>query len=71
MKPYIENHLSNDGKLNHVTRHMLGLFHGLPGGRIWRRHLSEHAFKAEAGIEIVEQAYRLVADEIQRMEDKK
>jgi tRNA-dihydrouridine synthase A len=71
MKPYIENHLSNDGKLNHVTRHMLGLFHGLPGGRIWRRHLSEHAFKAEAGIEVMEQAYRLVADEIQRMEDQK
>ncbi|MGM0541528.1 MAG: tRNA dihydrouridine(20/20a) synthase DusA [Pseudomonadota bacterium] len=71
MKPYIENHLSNNGKLNHVTRHMLGLFHGLPGGRIWRRHLSEHAFKAGAGIEIVEQAYRLVADEIQRMEDQK
>ncbi len=71
MKPYIENHLSNDGKLNQVTRHMLGLFHGLPGGRIWRRHLSEHAFKAEAGIEVVEQAYRLVADEIQRMEDQK
>ncbi|WP_019556257.1 tRNA dihydrouridine(20/20a) synthase DusA [Thiomicrorhabdus arctica] len=71
MKPYIENHLSNDGKLNQVTRHMLGLFHGLPGGRIWRRHLSEHAFKAGAGIEVVEQAYRLVADEIQRMEDQK
>ncbi len=71
MKPYIENHLSNDGKLNQVSRHMLGLFHGLPGGRIWRRYLSEHAFKAGAGIEVVEQAYRLVVDEIQRMEDQK
>jgi tRNA-dihydrouridine synthase A len=71
MKPYIENHLANEGKLNHITRHMLGLFHGLPGGRIWRRHLSEHAFKTGAGIEVVEQAYRLVVDEIQRMEDQK
>lgn len=71
MKPYIENHLSNDGKLNQVTRHILGLFHGLPGGRIWRRYLSEHAFKAGAGVEVVEQAYLLVVDEIQRMEDQK
>ena len=71
MKPYIEKHLLNDGKLNQVTRHMLGLFHGLPGGRIWRRYLSEHAFKAGAGIDVVEQAYRLVVDEIQRMEDQK
>ncbi len=71
MKPYIEKHLSNEGKLNHITRHMLGLFHGLPGGRIWRRYLSENAFKAGAGIEVVEQAYHLVAEEIQRMEDQK
>lgn len=71
MKPYIEKHLSNDGKLNQVTRHILGLFHGLPGGRIWRRYLSEHAFKAGAGVEVVEQAYRLVTEEIQRMEDQK
>jgi len=70
MYPYIENHLSNGGKLNQVTRHMLGLFFGLPGGRIWRRHLSEHAFKKGAGIEVVEQAYKMVADEIQRMEDR-
>jgi len=70
MYPYIETHLSNGGKLNQVTRHMLGLFFGLPGGRIWRRHLSEHAFKKEAGIEVVEQAYKMVADEIQRMEDR-
>lgn len=70
MYPYIESHLSQDGKLNQVTRHMLGLFHGLPGGRLWRRYLSEHAFKAGAGIEVVEAAYRLVADEIQRMADR-
>ncbi|MDX1352258.1 MAG: tRNA dihydrouridine(20/20a) synthase DusA, partial [Thiomicrorhabdus sp.] len=58
------------GKLIQVTRHMLGLFHGLPGGRIWRRHLSENAFKANAGIDVVEQAYQMVANEIKRMEDR-
>jgi len=69
MYPYIETHLQNDGKLNQVTRHMLGLFHGLPGGRMWRRSLSENAFKAGAGIEVVEAAYQLVYSEMQRVED--
>lgn len=70
MYPYIEKHLSEGAKLNQITRHMLGLFHGLPGGRIWRRHISENAFKPGSGIEVVEQAYKMVAAEIQRMEDR-
>lgn len=70
MYPYIENHLSQGGKLIQITRHMLGLFHGLPGGRMWRRHLSEHSFKPESGLEIVEAAYQMVKDEMQRMEDR-
>ncbi len=70
MKPYIEQHLANGGKLIQVTRHMLGLFHGLPGGRMWRRYLSENAFKPEAGIDTLEQAYRLVTDEIERMREQ-
>lgn len=70
MYPYIDNHLTHGGKLIQVTRHMLGLFHGLPGGRIWRRHLSENAFKQTSGVEVVQQAYQMVAAEIQRMEDR-
>ena len=41
MLPYIDAHLSSGGKLNQVTRHMLGLFAGQPGARAWRRILSE------------------------------
>lgn len=70
MYPYIEKHLSEGGKLIQVTRHMLGLFHGLPGGRIWRRHLSENAFKETAGTNIVEEAYKMVSQEIKRMEER-
>ncbi len=70
MYPYIEQHLTEGGKLIQVTRHMLGLFHGLPGGRMWRRHLSEHAFKAEAGLEVVQSAHQMVKVEIQRMQDR-
>ncbi len=70
MFPYIEQHLIGGGKLNQITRHMLGLFHGLPGARMWRRYLSENAFKEGAGIEVVEAAYQLVLTEMQRIEDK-
>ncbi|WP_069300828.1 tRNA dihydrouridine(20/20a) synthase DusA [Neptunicoccus sediminis] len=56
MLPYIENHLSNGGRLNQITRHMLGLFSGRAGARQWRRTLSEQAHKPGAGPEVVEQA---------------
>lgn len=68
MYPYIETHLSQGGKLNHVSRHMLGLFAGLPGGRKWRRFISENVSKPGAGIEVLQQAYQQVSNEIQRME---
>jgi len=70
MYPYIEKHLSDGGKLIQITRHMLGLFHGLPGGRLWRRHLSEQAFKATGSVETVEKAYQIVSSEIQRMQER-
>lgn len=66
--PYIEHHLSQGGRLHQISRHILGLFHGMPGGRIWRRHLSENAFKEGAGIEVLESALNKVLAEIERME---
>mgnify|MGYP000459965856 CR=1 FL=1 len=56
MLPYIEAHLAGGGKLNQVTRHMLGLFAGRPGARGWRRMLSEGATRSGAGPELVEAA---------------
>lgn len=53
MIPYIEAHLIGGGKLNQITRHMMGLFAGRPGARIWRRMLSEGASKLGAGPELV------------------
>ncbi len=53
MLPYIEAHLGRGGKLNQVTRHMLGLFAGRPGARGWRRVLSEGAHRPGAGPELV------------------
>ncbi len=56
MYPYIENHLSQDGKMAYITRHMLGLFNGLPGSRQFRRHLSEEAYKKTATLDVLETA---------------
>ncbi|SDI00964.1 tRNA-dihydrouridine synthase A [Lutimaribacter saemankumensis] len=56
MMPYIETHLREGGRLHQITRHMLGLFHGRPGARQWRRVLSENATADGAGLEVVERA---------------
>lgn len=54
--PYIEAQLSQGVRLNSITRHILGLFHGEPGARAWRRHLSENATSPDAGIKVVRDA---------------
>ncbi|MAQ85139.1 MAG: tRNA dihydrouridine(20/20a) synthase DusA [Maritimibacter sp.] len=62
MKPYIEAHLAEGGKLAQVTRHMLGLFAGRPGARGWRRVLSENAHRSGAGLEVLDAALAQVTE---------
>jgi len=50
-------------RLPSMTRHMLGLFHGQPGARAFRRHLSEHAVRDGAGIEVLREALRYLTPE--------
>jgi tRNA-dihydrouridine synthase A len=64
MFPYIEHWASHDVYLKHITRHMLGLFAGKPGTRAWKRHLSEHAHKSEAGVHTVIQAMQQVPESV-------
>jgi len=56
MLPYIEERLKQGAPLSAITRHMLGLFQGLPGARAWRRYLSENVHKPGAGPEVVSAA---------------
>lgn len=44
---YIESHEGDGGRAWHVLRHMMGLYQGLPGAKIWRRYLSENAVKTD------------------------
>ncbi|MGK6328976.1 tRNA dihydrouridine(20/20a) synthase DusA [Erwinia sp. DT-104] len=64
MYPYIESELAQGTYLGHITRHMLGLFQGIPGARQWRRYLSENAHKPGANVETLEAALALVADKV-------
>ena len=54
--PYLQQVLSEGGKLNHVLRHVLGLYQRQPGGKQFRRILSEGMHSEGAGIELFEQA---------------
>ncbi len=60
--PYIETQLSEGIYLKHITRHMIGLFQGLPGAKAWRRYISEHAYKEGAGIEVIEEAAKRITE---------
>lgn len=61
MADYTDRHVAAGGKASHVTRHMVGLFHGLPGARRWRQILSTEAPKPGAGGEVIREAYEAVA----------
>jgi len=62
MMNYSDRHLIAGGRLHHVTRHMIGLFHGLPGARRYRQILSTDAIKEGAGPEVIAQAFAAVMD---------
>ncbi len=54
--PYIAKRLEDGVTLHAMTRHILGLFQGVPGARAWRRHISENAYKKGADISVVTEA---------------
>jgi tRNA-dihydrouridine synthase A len=60
--PYIEEQLARGTRLHSITRHMVGVFHGVPGARAFRRHLAERGVVAGAGIEVLREALALVGD---------
>ncbi len=57
---YVERELARGVRLNSMTRHILGLFHGQPRARAFRRHIAENAHLDGAGIEVLEQARDIV-----------
>ncbi len=55
-RPYVEAQLETGTPFYAMARHMLGLFHGRPGARSWRRILTEEGVKAGAGVAVLDRA---------------
>ncbi len=66
MRPYVESQLQAGLALKHITRHLLGLYHGQPGGRGFRKVLSEGAHRPGADWALVEQAVQVTRDQAER-----
>jgi tRNA-dihydrouridine synthase A len=60
MADYAAGHIARGGRLGQVTRHMIGLFNGMPGARRWRQILSDGAVKPGAGPELLHEAFAAV-----------
>jgi len=58
---YVERELARGARFNAMTRHILGLYHGQPRARAFRRHLAENAHLDSAGLEVLEAARHVVA----------
>ncbi len=58
---YIEHEISNGTRLHAISRHILGLYNGLPGARKWRRYISEHAPAADADVSVIKKALQFVS----------
>jgi tRNA-dihydrouridine synthase A len=62
LMPYVERELARGVRLHAITRHLLGLFRGVPGARAFRRHLAMEAVKPGAGVATFQAALALVRD---------
>jgi tRNA-dihydrouridine synthase A len=60
--PYVERELARGVRLHAITRHLLGLFRGVPGARAFRRYLATEAVKPGAGADVLAVALALVLD---------
>ena len=65
MQPYIKKHLATGGKVNQVTRHMIGLFNGQENSKKWRRFLSDEANLPGANESILLDAYETMVSNIE------
>ena len=69
-RPYLAQQLAAGVHLAAMSRHMLGLFHGLPGARAWRRILTVEGVKAGAGLEVVDRALDAVRAALAAREER-
>ena len=59
----MEVNLEQGVPLNAMAKHLLSLFQGVPGAKLWRRHLSEHIHQAGANVAVIEEALTLLQED--------
>lgn len=57
---YIDDEVASGVELHSITRHILGLYHGCRGAKLWRRHLSEHVHISGADSSVLKAALQYV-----------
>jgi tRNA-dihydrouridine synthase A len=67
--PYVRAELARGTHLAAMTRHMLGLFHGKPGARAWRRILTVDGARSTAGVEVIERGLAALAEAAEARRD--
>jgi tRNA-dihydrouridine synthase A len=60
--PFAARMLGDGVPLGPIAKPLIPLFHGQPGGRLWRRHLAERVHKKGAGLEVLEGGLAIVAE---------
>ena len=70
-RPYMAARLAEGVHLPAMTRHMLGLMHGRPGARAFRRILTVEAVGTGAGLEVVDRAVEAVREAEGRVERRR
>jgi tRNA-dihydrouridine synthase A len=59
-RPYVRDQLARGAHLAAMTHPLLGLFHGWPGARSWRRILTTGSVRPGAGMEVIDQALEAI-----------
>ena len=54
---YVDEQLVKGVRLNQMSKHVVGLFHGEPRSRLWRRHISENAHLPGSNSQVLRDAY--------------
>ena len=57
---YLEEEIKLGTKVNHVMRHTVGLYHGQPGSKDWKRYLSENMMARDSDFQKAKHIMKIV-----------
>lgn len=69
MNLYTEAQVQAGVPVRHISRHLLGLFHGMPGARKWRSYLAGHTHLDPNNSQLFRQAWNYLQQELHDQKD--